>query len=190
MHHELQKKYGFAAKMFLRSSFESKAATSDMIQNLQNLDLELIKDKNKKHQILKYMGSSSTLFKRKKGGAVVNVFNHNGKNYIFIKKIKVGNFLIVDNGPNKASSLYLVLVFAIILLALILSFVTTIRKLMPLKRLKDKVVLLGDENYDFECCDTGRKDEVSLLAAAFKQSAKKLKKPSRCQKYFYKKYHA
>ena len=51
----------------------------------------------------------------------------------------------------------------------------TFRKLMPLKILKDKVKTLGDENFDFECCDLKGKDEVSLLANEFKKSALKLK---------------
>ena len=46
---------------------------------------------------------------------------------------------------------------------------------MPLKILKDKVKTLGDENFDFECCNTDRKDEVSQLAMEFKKSVLKLK---------------
>ena len=46
---------------------------------------------------------------------------------------------------------------------------------MPLKLLKEKVSTLGDENFDFECCNMDGKDEVSLLALEFKNTAKKLK---------------
>ena len=46
---------------------------------------------------------------------------------------------------------------------------------MPLKILKDKVKTLGDENFDFECCNTDRKDEVSQLAMEFIKSDLKLK---------------
>ncbi len=56
---------------------------------------------------------------------------------------------------------------------------------MPLKILKDKVSTLGDENFDFECCDTNRKDEVSLLAVEFKNTAKKIKRYKRSKKCIY-----
>ncbi len=55
---------------------------------------------------------------------------------------------------------------------------------MPLKILKDKVSTLGDENFDFECCDTNRKDEVSLLAVEFKNTAKKLKRYKRSKEMY------
>jgi two-component system, OmpR family, sensor kinase len=54
------------------------------------------------------------------------------------------------------------LVFAILFITIILVYLITLRKLMPLKILKDKVKTLGDENFDFECCNTDGKDEVSF----------------------------
>ncbi|XPV53132.1 MAG: ArsS family sensor histidine kinase [Halarcobacter ebronensis] len=88
------------------------------------------------------------------------------------------------NEFTQNSSIYIISVFAIILITLILSFLVTLRKLMPLKILKDKVSTLGDENFDFECCNTDRKDEVSLLALEFKKSAKKLKELKEARNIF------
>ena len=84
--------------------------------------------------------------------------------------------LVQDNESlNSNSQLYIILVFSILLITIILVYLITLRKLMPLKLLKDKVKTLGDENFDFECCNMNGKDEVSLLASEFKKSALKLK---------------
>ena len=55
------------------------------------------------------------------------------------------------------TSIYIILVFAILFITIVLVYLITLRKLMPLKILKDKVKTLGDENFDFECCNTKRK---------------------------------
>ena len=99
----------------------------------------------------------------------------NDKNYIYMKK-KNETILIEDNNTtNSNSHIYIILVFAILLITIILVYLITLKKLMPLKILKDKVKTLGDENFDFECCNLKGKDEVSLLAVEFKKSAQKLK---------------
>ena len=99
----------------------------------------------------------------------------NDTNYIYIKK-RNDTVLVQDNESlNSNSQLYIILVFSILLITIILVYLITLRKLMPLKLLKDKVKTLGDENFDFECCNMNGKDEVSLLASEFKKSALKLK---------------
>ncbi len=104
------------------------------------------------------------------------VLQVNDRQFLYLKKGR-NTYLVEDkNEKTIDSKIYIILGFAIILITLILSFLVTLRKLMPLKILKDKVSTLGDENFDFECCNTDRKDEVSLLANEFKLSAKKTKK--------------
>lgn len=43
---------------------------------------------------------------------------------------------------------------------------------------------LGEENFDFDCCDSSKQDEVSLLAQEFKKSAQKLKKIKEARNVF------
>ena len=91
-------------------------------------------------------------------------------------KKRAETLLIEDNNSSNSNShIYIILVFAILLITIILVYLITLKKLMPLKILKDKVKTLGDENFDFECCNLKGKDEVSLLAVEFKKSAQKLK---------------
>ncbi len=112
------------------------------------------------------------------------VLQVNDRQFLYLKKGR-NTYLVEDkNEKTIDSKIYIILGFAIILITLILSFLVTLRKLMPLKILKDKVSTLGDENFDFECCNTDRKDEVSLLANEFKLSAKKLKKLKEARNVF------
>ncbi|MBU0923538.1 HAMP domain-containing histidine kinase, partial [bacterium] len=93
----------------------------------------------------------------------------------YIKK-RNDTLLIRDNSSSSSNSLlYITLVFSILLITIILVYLITLRKLIPLKILKDKVKTLGDENFDFECCNSNSKDEVSLLGMEFKKTALKLK---------------
>ncbi len=106
---------------------------------------------------------------------IFRILTLNDKNYIYMKK-RGETILIEDNNTtNSNSHIYIILVFTILFITIILVYLITLRKLMPLKILKDKVKTLGDENFDFECCNLKGKDEVSLLAQEFKKSAEKLK---------------
>ena len=106
---------------------------------------------------------------------IFRILTLNDKNYIYMKK-RGETILIEDNNTtNSNSHIYIILVFTILFITIILVYLITLRKLMPLKILKDKVKTLGDENFDFECCKLKGKDEVSLLAQEFKKSAEKLK---------------
>ena len=106
---------------------------------------------------------------------IFRVLTLDDKNYIYTKKRN--NTLLIKDGNSSTSNsqLYISLVFAILLITIVLVYLITLRKLMPLKILKDKVKTLGDENFDFECCNSNSKDEVSLLGMEFKKAALKLK---------------
>ena len=106
---------------------------------------------------------------------IFRVLSLNDKNYIYAKKRNDTLLIRDDNSSSSNSQLYIFLVFAILLITIILVYLITFRKLIPLKILKDKVKTLGDENFDFECCNSNSKDEVSLLGMEFKRTALKLK---------------
>ena len=106
---------------------------------------------------------------------IFRILNLNDNNYIYMKK--KGEVVLIkdEDTSNSNSHIYIILVFAILFITIVLVYLITLRKLMPLKILKDKAKTLGDENFDFECCNTNAKDEVSQLAVEFKKSAEKLK---------------
>ena len=143
---------------------------------LKNLDYTLFLDTVKINAIT-YNPETKVLVEKNhpKSNDVFRILNLESKNYIYIKK-RNDTLLIRDNSDSSSNSqLYITLVFSILLITIILVYLITLRKLIPLKILKDKVKTLGDENFDFECCNSDSKDEVSLLGMEFKKTALKLK---------------
>ena len=150
--------------------------TSEFLKGLEDINYEVVLNTGKVNAIT-YNPQTKVLVEKvhPRDKDIFRVLNLNDTNYIYMKK-RGKTLLIKDNNTtNSMSHLYIILVFAILLITIILVYLITLRKLMPLKILKDKVKTLGDENFDFECCDSNRKDEVSQLAMEFKKAATKLK---------------
>ena len=148
----------------------------EFIKSLEEINYKFFTDKGQINAII-YNPQTTVLVEKThpKHNDIFRILNLNDKNYIYMKK-KNETILIEDNNTtNSNSHIYIILVFAILLITIILVYLITLKKLMPLKILKDKVKTLGDENFDFECCNLKGKDEVSLLAVEFKKSAQKLK---------------
>ena len=168
----LKKKYLPIAGKLLRT-FKRSGITPRFIEDLEILNLEYIHDKKMRTALL-YNPQTKVLFQKKNKIALIRVLELNDDTYVFIRKHK-DDFLLKDNNPAHGNGKFVIfLVFAVILITLIISYLTTLRKLYPLKVLKDKVTTLGEENFDFDCCDTSKKDEVSQLALEFKNTALKL----------------
>jgi len=145
-------------------------------KRLEDLNYTLFAETGKINAIT-YNPQTKVVIERKgdRGKFLFRVLNLQDRNYIYIKK-RDKTLLIRDNTPmNNNHNLYVVLVFLIVIITIILMYIITLRKLMPLKILKDKVKTLGDENFDFECCNSEAKDEVSQLGMEFKNTALKLK---------------
>ncbi|WP_026803256.1 ArsS family sensor histidine kinase [Aliarcobacter lanthieri] len=110
-----------------------------------------------------------------KHGDIFRILKEDETFYIY-SKVKDSEVLIKDeNSPNNNAQIYIILVFSILLITIVLLYLMTLKKLIPLKILQDKVKNLGDENFDFEFNQTSSKDEVSQLSMEFKKSALKLK---------------
>lgn len=148
----------------------------EFMKSLEEINYKLFTQMNEVNAIT-YNPQTKVLVEKihPKHDDIFRILTLNDKNYIYMKK-RGETILIEDNNTtNSNSQIYIILVFAILLITIILVYLITLRKLMPLKILKDKVKTLGDENFDFECCNLKGKDEVSLLAQEFKKSAEKLK---------------
>lgn len=154
---------------------------SNFFERLNELNYILISETNKINQII-FDPQTKILAQRMhpKNRDMLKILKLNNKNYIFIKSEKRDFTILIkdedsseENFPN--SAIYIILIFAVLFITIVLIYLVTLKKLIPLKVLKDKVKTLGDENFDFDCCNTNAKDEVSLLAQEFKKSALKLK---------------
>ena len=171
---QLVDKYVPVIKMISRQ--EKVGIDENFLKNLEEIDYTLFLDTVKINAIT-YNPETKVLVEKNhpKSNDVFRILNLESKNYIYIKK-RNDTLLIRDNSDSSSNSqLYITLVFSILLITIILVYLITLRKLIPLKILKDKVKTLGDENFDFECCNSDSKDEVSLLGMEFKKTALKLK---------------
>ncbi len=168
----LSKKYLPVAKMVLEQQ-RTNGLTKFFVESLSNMDMEFINDIGKMNAVL-YNPQTKVALERRYRTILVRVLDLHGDSYLFIKSDGL-EIMFKDSDYKHVNPLiYLIVVFAVLFIAIILSFITTWKRLYPIKLLKDKVITLGEEDFDFEY-DTNDSDEVSQLAIEFKNTAKKLK---------------
>ena len=146
----------------------------DFHKNLLDMNYELFESKEEIKNILS--NNKKIIFTRSnKHNETFKIFEIDGKIYLFFEKLDT-QILIKDlDSQNLTNSFYTIFVFVSLLIVITILYINTLKKLLPLKELKDKVINFGDEKFDFELSNSSSKDEVTLLANEFKKSAQKLK---------------
>ena len=146
----------------------------DFNKNLLDMNYELFESKEEIKNILS--NNKKMIFARSnKHNETFKIFEIDGKIYLFFEKFDT-QILIKDlDSQNLTNSFYTIFVFVSLLIVITILYINTLKKLLPLKELKDKVINFGDEKFDFELSNSSSKDEVTLLANEFKKSAQKLK---------------
>ena len=146
----------------------------DFHKNLLDMNYELFESKEEIKNILS--NNKKMIFARSnKHNETFKIFEIDGKIYLFFEKFDT-QILIKDlESKNFTNSFYTIFVFVSLLIVITILYINTLKKLLPLKELKDKVINFGDEKFDFELSNSSSKDEVTLLANEFKKSAQKLK---------------
>ena len=146
----------------------------DFNKNLLDMNYELFESKEEIKNILS--NNKKIIFARSnKHNETFKIFEIDGKIYLFFEKFDT-QILIKDlDSQNLTNSFYTIFVFVSLLIVITILYINTLKKLLPLKELKDKVINFGDEKFDFELSNSSSKDEVTLLANEFKKSAIKLK---------------
>ena len=146
----------------------------DFHKNLLDMNYELFESKEEIKNILS--NNKKMIFARSnKHNETFKIFEIDGKIYLFFEKFDT-QILIKDlESKNLTNSFYTIFVFVSLLVVITILYINTLKKLLPLKELNDKVINFGDEKFDFELSNSRSKDEVTLLANEFKKSAQKLK---------------
>ena len=146
----------------------------DFHKNLLDMNYELFESKEEIKNILSN-NKKMILARSNKHNETFKIFEIDGKIYLFFEKFDT-QILIKDlESKNLTNSFYTIFVFVSLLIVITILYINTLKKLLPLKELKDKVINFGDEKFDFELSNSSSKDEVTLLANEFKKSAQKLK---------------
>ncbi|MGJ0377843.1 ArsS family sensor histidine kinase [Aliarcobacter cryaerophilus] len=143
-------------------------------KNLLDMNYELFESNDEINFFLN--SDKKTIFARtNKHNESFKIFEIDGKIYLFFEKLDT-QILIKDlESKNLTNSFYTIFVFVSLLIVITILYINTLKKLLPLKELKDKVINFGDEKFDFDLSNSSSKDEVTLLANEFKKSAIKLK---------------
>ena len=146
----------------------------DFHKNLLDMNYELFESNDEINFFLN-SDKKTILARSNKHNETFKIFEIDGKIYLFFEKFDT-QILIKDlESKNLTNSFYTIFVFVSLLIVITILYINTLKKLLPLKELKDKVINFGDEKFDFELSNSSSKDEVTLLANEFKKSAQKLK---------------
>lgn len=146
----------------------------DFHKNLLDMNYELFESNDEINFFLN-SDKKTILARTNKHNESFKIFEIDGKIYLFFEKLDT-QILIKDlESKNLTNSFYTIFVFVSLLIVITILYINTLKKLLPLKELKDKVINFGDEKFDFELSNSSSKDEVTLLANEFKKSAQKLK---------------
>ena len=146
----------------------------DFHKNLLDMNYELFESNDEINFFLN-SDKKTILARSNKHNETFKIFEIDGKIYLFFEKFDT-QILIKDlDSQNLTNSFYTIFVFVSLLIVITILYINTLKKLLPLKELKDKVINFGDEKFDFELSNSSSKDEVTLLANEFKKSAQKLK---------------
>ena len=146
----------------------------DFHKNLLDMNYELFESNDEINFFLN-SDKKTILARTNKHNESFKIFEIDGKIYLFFEKLDT-QILIKDlESKNLTNSFYTIFVFISLLIVITILYINTLKKLLPLKELKDKVINFGDEKFDFELSNSSSKDEVTLLANEFKKSAQKLK---------------
>ncbi|MCG3720187.1 sensor histidine kinase, partial [Aliarcobacter butzleri] len=161
------------SKMINRIEFDF---TEEIIKNFEEMNYKLYIEKKEINKITN--DKNMKIFSERihpKHGDIFRILKNNTDYYLYMK-VRDNEVLVKDqNGFSNSRQIYIILVFSILLITITILYFMSLKKLMPLKVLKDKVKSLGDENFDFEYENIEAKDEVSSLAMEFKKTSLKLK---------------
>ena len=159
------------AKMVLRECMNQNIS-QELIDNIKDLNFNTIINRKKQNYIL---NNKHLVIKQLEKRMLASVTFFSIKNKRFIKIKTPNNQVILVNNEEKTNHQQIIIaIFLTIIFAFILLYFTTIKKLKPLKILKDKIKNLANEDFDIDCATT-KKDEISQLANEFDRTAKKLK---------------
>ncbi len=144
----------------------------ELAEEVKKANLQLVVDPQKIEKTL-YSKDLQLKAQHNRPDMMLAIFEDNKKRLVHVQT-PLTEFILLDKDKDAPKLKVIMSVFIFIVLMLTLSAIATFRKLYPLKSLKDHVKNFGDEQFDFDFSEK-RKDEVSLLAKEFSNSARKLK---------------
>lgn len=166
-------KMNFEAVKTVLREYRYHGITQNVKDELESRGFSIILDSKEQEKILNDKDFKK-LHSFEGKGARLTDFKLGRNYYMYIQSRRI-DFILKNNNEIKNHKALVFGIFIVVLLSFIALYVTTIKKLRPLKTLQEKVKNFGNEEFDIDC-SSEKKDEISLLANEFDASAKKLKK--------------
>ena len=177
---QVKYKYFSIAKMVNAQMLRSED-TDILAQEVQKAGLTLVVNAQEIEKLL-YNENLKLRAQQLREHLLVAIFEDKKRRLVHVQTPRT-EFILVDRSKDDPKTKVILGVFIFIVLVLILSAIATFRKLYTLKELQDHVKNFGNEEFDFEH-DSNKKDEVTLLANEFSNSARKLKKIKEARNIF------
>jgi len=170
--HFMKKRDVSVAQIILRECMQN-GISDDLKNNIKELNYTIVDNYDERLTVL----NNTNLIKKRiiqKRHAKITFMNLFDQTLIDIET-PLNKFILINNYKKSYTQQYIIIaIFFIIISSFILLYLTTIKKLKPLKLLQNKMKTLANENYDIDC-STNEKDEISQLANEFDKTVKKLK---------------
>lgn len=168
----LERKHFAVSRIVVRAHNEQMIAT-DFINSLNSLNYSLIDDLQKIKSFLTQKDVALIHSKNLTSGENVSIYLFNEHHYILISH-QDKLYLLQDATKLNLYNPVIIVIFFAILSLFVLIYLTTIRKLYPLKVLKNHIKKLGNESFDINYTVKRGDDEISELALEFAKSSKRL----------------
>jgi len=146
--------------------------TEDLIGHLQRMDFSMFIDKKEQEELLNNK-RIIILMEKQKRYSMIALLKLDGKYYAHVQTPSL-DVLVKDNIDIPDNKITLIIVAISVVSLFILLYLLTLKKLLKVNVLKDKVKHLANENFDIDCA-TEHQDEISQLSNEFHKTANKLK---------------
>lgn len=170
-HFLLHKRSNDMSRMFIRE-FLREGLSPELQEQLRHFEFSLINDPKIIDAILKDKKLLIRPASKKRAMKIYDLeFEGKALTYIVSPKVEV---ILQDNAPKKSNLSMAIFIYVAVLGLFSLLYFSIISKLKSLKKLRQVVENLGNEDFDVELVSK-HEDEISKLINEFSHTAKKLK---------------
>ncbi len=145
--------------------------TKNIRKRLLNMNIEVLDAKKSPKYNLMHMNNVCNFTMPMYKMRVYQKANH----YYISLKNPMMHLLLKDNNSDVRNTKFMLITLIVIVIILLFSYISIIRKLYPLKVLQSKIKKMGEGDFDIDYQIKG-KDEISVLSSEFDKAIKNLKK--------------
>ncbi len=144
----------------------------DFFKLLKEYHMEPVKDVNK---ALKIINTTPIVFQHTSSIGTALILKNSKNAYLYVTTKKY-SLLLKDKAYNTNRNLIYSSIFLSILVLIVIAYVWTIKKLLPLKKLKVEIDKFAKGNLDVHVCELDNDDEIADVANAFNNAVKQIKR--------------